>query len=93
MKHSHKILYMIIGTELIIGTVYFIYSSKGIKAINALCHENRAIENQINALQQDNAQGESQIKDWQRTEWYKEQIAREELQFAKPDESVFLYGS
>lgn len=91
MKHSHKILYLILGTELMLGAFYFVYGSKGIKAINALRQENTDIHNQITKLTQDNATLESQINDWHKFDWHKEQMAREELQFAKPDEEVFLY--
>lgn len=91
MKHSHKVLLFILTIELVFGALYFIYGTKGIKEITALRDENKTILSNIEQLKSDNSRLELQINDWQKFDWNKEEAARESLQYAKPNEEVFLY--
>lgn len=91
MKHSHKVVLLILTIELVFGALYFIYGTKGIQEIKALRDENKTILSQIEQLKSDNANLELQIKDWNQFDWNKEEAARETLQYAKSNEEVFLY--
>ncbi len=77
------------GEIIIFGAVYFT-SPSGFKALLSLKEDNKQLEGYIISIQDDITRLAHEIVEWDTYPWYKEKIAREELQMAYPGEEVFL---
>lgn len=71
------------------GIIYFT-SPSGFKALSLLSTENQELQLRIADVEKDLARLRSEISDWGVYAWYKERMAREELQMAYPGEEIFL---
>jgi len=80
--------FFVIEITMFLG-VYF-FGGNGLQYLNRLKNENNvikykvlALENEINTLKKD-------IKDWNMNDFYKEKVAREQLQMAKHGDIIYF---
>jgi len=78
----------LLGEIIIFGGVYF-WGVDGVNRYNKICEENIKIEHDILALKKEVQDLEAQLTAWQTDPFYKEKIAREQLQMARAGEELF----
>jgi|GEM_PF-1541900 len=83
------LLYTILGLELTITAASFLFGPQGLKALRNLRHEQNTLQQSINSTTIDIKQMETRIAQWQSSTFYREQLAREQLQMAYADEIVY----
>jgi cell division protein FtsB len=81
---------LVLFGQIIVFTIFYMWGAQGIQAIYAMRHENVEINKNIAALKNEIAQLEQDINQWSEYSFYKEKIAREQLQMARSDEEIFL---
>jgi cell division protein FtsB len=78
----------LLGEIVIFGVVYF-WGVDGVNRYNKICEENRNIEQDIIVLKKEVQDLEAQLSAWQTDPFYKEKVAREQLQMARAGEELF----
>ena len=87
---KRKIFRMFFLLEIIIFSLVYFFGSHGIHAIWQVQKDNKLLECQIKVTELEVQDLAKQIEDWKSDSFYKEQLAREQLQMAKRDEKIFL---
>lgn len=78
-----------VGELFVFGWLYM-YGTHGIAALEQLEKENREVGEKIHHVQQEIDALHTTIIAWQNEPFYKEKMAREDLQMAANDEIVFI---
>jgi len=81
---------MIIYSELMVLGLFYIFSPHGVQAITTLQRECTEVEQHIMRIKQDILEIEREMVAWHNDNFYKEKIAREQLQMARADEEIYL---
>lgn len=84
------ILLSFLALEICVFCFYYGWGDHGFKAVLRLKHENAATVAKIDRLHTEVDALNVRISDLKAYPWYKEKIAREELQLAYPDEEIIL---
>ena len=82
---GRTVLYGVCG----IFVLVFIFVHHGVGTIFALKRANTQLQKNIDVLKIKNKQLESEIAGWERCPFYKEQMAREQLQLAYLDDIIY----
>ncbi len=87
---KHLILRLVLLAEVISAIVFFVFGSQGIIAVSKKNAEHFQLiacieleKKEINSL-------DAEIKNYSLLDFYKEKIAREDLQMARPEEQVYI---
>ncbi len=75
--------------ELLIFSTVYIFGGQGLQTIYYMSQYNRQLQQDIVNLQQAVTALEQQLQYWQTDDFYKEQLAREQLQMARPQEQIY----
>ena len=84
------ILYSLIGLEVSVIMYCSVYNEHGILAILRLRKENSLLLQEIDGMKQEIAVIRSDIDDWNKHPFYKEQYARDHLQMAREHDEIYL---
>lgn len=84
------VLRAIIGIELLVFFGYYFWGSRGMPLLRVLRAENKKLIADSMVIEEDNAHLQKEIDEWHTYPFYKEKIAREELQFIQPGETVYF---
>ena len=76
--------------EVIVALYWYCSGSHGLYAMRAVLEQHRLLEIQIEHAQSEVDELKNKIDAWQQSDFYKEKIAREQLQMARPEEQVFV---
>lgn len=76
--------------EVVLFVGNFLYAENGLSAIVALHHENSSLANEIETLKELLVVMEEQLLQWNRYPYYKEKVAREQLQMVRNDEIIYF---
>lgn len=74
------------------GYVYF-FGQNGIVILQRQCILTTALESNIVTIKNEIKQLEEEIHAWQTDDFYKEKVAREQLQMARPGDEIFYIGT
>ncbi len=88
--HKRMVLRILFVFEIFIFTGVYCFGSQGMRVVFALCRENDQIEHHIADVQQTVALLENDVHVWQENPFFKEKLAREQLQMARDGELVYL---
>ena len=88
-KIKRTIIIGLLSLEIIIFLLIYIYGSYGLREISVLKKENNQLQGTITQLQQDIADCKVELENISHP-FYKEKIAREQLQMAHKDDIVIL---
>ncbi len=80
---------LLFASELVLFSWAYMSGGQGLQAIWFCEQENRALEASIAQLQADNAALDHELQAWQHHPFYKEKIARELLQMARPADTIY----
>lgn len=75
--------------ELIVFGAIYCCGGRGLQSIYYMQQTNHALQQEIQQLQQAIDELQQQQAHWQTDDFYKEQVAREQLQLARPHEAVY----
>lgn len=81
----HYLLY----AELFLLGIFYVWSPHGFQAITKLQREQQEVVTLIERLKKDIASLEHEIAEWESDSFYKEKIAREQLQMARRSDVVY----
>lgn len=91
MKQSKTIvLKLFLFLELFIFAVIYIFGTHGVHAIIRLNNENQMLAHDIEALEEDIERLTLELKNWEENPFLKEKIAREHLQMARKNETIYF---
>jgi cell division protein FtsB len=91
MLHVKKmIMPFLLFSEIAIFVIFYAMGSNGLQAILRLQKENNSLSQDIDRLSFETSQLEFEIKEWNTYPWYKEQVARQDLQLGYSNEELFL---
>ncbi len=81
---------IIIGSELVLVTFFYLCGKGGIQALRQADIINSELHGDVKALEQDIAELTHELDERLQNPFYKESIARKELQMAYKNETVYL---
>jgi cell division protein FtsB len=90
VKLGHRLLYGILCLEIMLTLYAFLLGSKGMPQLRTLSTQQHALQHTINTLDHDIKQLEDRIAQWLRYSFYREKIAREQLQMARTNDIVYF---
>lgn len=90
MKRIKKIIMRtVLGIEFFTFAWLYVYGPHGLQMLGRMKHENHILEQHVQTLQDDVRDFENKIVAWNAYPFYKEQVAREQLQMARKDEIIY----
>ncbi len=90
---TYKLLKLFLLVECVLCALFYFLGDQGFPALLQLKKENQAIVEEIAALQREITQLSREIDDWHTYPYYKEKIAREQLQMMSKmkNETVYIF--
>ena len=76
--------------EIVIFIGIYFFSAQGLRVLQGMQKENEQVYEKISYLKDEIAVLESDVAEWENNTFYKEKIAREELQMAKEGDEVYF---
>lgn len=89
---KRTILRVLFVLEIITFSWFYFFGSQGILTIMAITTQVHTIDTEIGILKRDILDLEHQIVLQNECPFYKEKIAREQLQMARTDEEIYIYS-
>lgn len=83
------VVQLVLSVELFTWSIWYYYGQKGVGAISEMKHNNVLCENRLKELKAKIAAYEYEIDQWNLSTFYKEKIAREQLQMARHNDVIF----
>lgn len=85
----HFLRFFFVFEIMIFLGIYFL-SPHGVRILSNMHKENRYVVDKIEELQKDIQTLEAEVAEWEHNSFYKEKIAREQLQMAKSSDEVYF---
>jgi cell division protein FtsB len=85
------ILRLFLIVEVCGGVIFFIWGPHGMVAVSEKVKEHSLLIGQMEDLQKEVAVLKKQVDQYAHTDFYKEKIAREDLQMARTEEEVYIF--
>ena len=86
---KRTLLRLFFGLEVCVFVGVYLFGPSGLQTIVRLKRENRQLDQEIEELQARVAVAEQKLAVWQSDDFYKEKIAREQLQMARKGDEIF----
>jgi len=86
---KRTLLRLFFGLEVCVFVGVYLFGPSGLQSIVRLERENKQLDQEIEQLQARVAVAEQKLTVWQSDDFYKEKIAREQLQMARKGDEVF----
>ncbi len=83
------LLQLLLIAEGCIFVYVYLYGNNGMYALQQLHNENEQLEQNIDQLSQQVTQLEHEITVWEINDFYKEKVAREQLQMSRKDDEIY----
>lgn len=90
--NKRRFLRLFFTAEVAIFSWFYIYGTNGIMAISKIRKENDEIKKQLIVKQEHIVALEKEVLAWQTEPFYKEKVAREQLQLARENEQIYCVG-
>ncbi len=85
-----SVLRIFFGVELVVFAGVYLLGAQGIRALWHMDQENKVLTTEIVVLKNEVEQLDKQLIAWNNHDFYKEKIAREELQMARAHDEVYF---
>ena len=89
-KLKHTLLLSVFAIEICAFIGVYIFGTRGVRALKKLQHSNAQLEQEINRLNNQLQTQKKEVDVWRKHAFYKEKIAREQLQMARKNDQIFL---
>lgn len=76
--------------EVVVFAGIYFFSAQGLRVLQGMQQENEQVQGKIGHLENEIAVLEEEVSEWEGNSFYKEKIAREELQMAKSNDEVYF---
>jgi len=86
---KHTIIRVFFVSEIILFSIIYCFGPQGVSLMVQLQRDNRVLCAQLDTLHAESAALESDISAWKAHPFYKEKVAREKLQMARVDDTIF----
>ncbi len=86
---KRTLLHIFFAGEILIFTWAYIFGAQGLKAILALRSENIVLKQCVEEIKKEIVMEENNLHVWQTNTFYKEKLAREQLQMVRGGEEVY----
>lgn len=86
-RHMLRIFFMF---EIVVFAGIYFFSAQGLQVLQGMQKENELVYEKITYLNNEIAVLEEEVSEWENNSFYKEKIAREELQMAKKGDEVYF---
>ena len=86
-RHMLRIFFMF---EIFIFVAIYFFSAQGLRVLQGMQKENEHVYEEVAYLKNEIAILEQEVAEWESNSFYKEKIAREELQMAKKGDEVYF---
>jgi len=86
---KRRILRIFFVLEICVFIGVYAFGPHGIQHLRQLSHENEQLEREVQALKIEVSELEQKIVQWNTHSFYKEKIAREQLQMAYKNEEIY----
>ncbi len=86
-RHMLRIFFMF---EIVIFASIYFFSAQGLRVLQGMQKENEHVYQEITYLKSEIAVLEEEVIEWENNSFYKEKIAREDLQMAKKGDEVYF---
>lgn len=86
-RHMLRVFFML---EILVFVGIYFFSARGLRVLQTMQKENEQIEKQIVNVENEITVLETEVTEWENNAFYKEKIAREELQMAKKGDEVYF---
>lgn len=83
-------LRMLIGAEIVVVSFWYVCGAGGLPAVQEADRLNGILLNEVKELEAENASLTRELEDRKQNPFYKESIARQELQMAHDNEIVYV---
>jgi cell division protein FtsB len=93
MRIKQVMVQLLLMVELCVFGYAYMYGNNGMGTLQARQKEVDTLRTTIEQLKKEVAAVESEILVWQTNDFYKERIAREQLQMARKDDQLFYIGT
>lgn len=93
MRNISRVICYFLYAEMIALGVFYIWSPHGVQSVTRLVHECEEVEQQVFNVKRDIATLELEVDQWESEPFYKEKIAREQLQMARKHEVIYHYST
>ena len=90
---KQNILILFFYSEIALMVFLYVFGSNGLPVLRKIKKENLEIFHEIGILQHEVAQLEKKCQEWQEYSFYKEKIAREQLQMAREGDLIYYYSN
>ncbi len=92
MRHPKKLVsrLFLLG-QIVVFAVYYVFGHQGLLDVKCLECENHALERDIVYLRREIALLEEEIFQWNSDAFFKEKVAREQLQMARANDHVIYF--
>ena len=90
---KQNIIKLFFFMEVITILIVYLFGTQGLPVLLHLKKDNKLLEQEINGLQHEANELETTLKEWQEYSFYKEKIAREQLQMACEDELIYYFST
>lgn len=91
MRSMQYVIRYLLYAEMIVLGVFYLWSPHGVQSVTRLTHECEEVEQQIINVKHAIAALEREVDEWESEPFYKEKIAREQLQMARKNEVIYHY--
>ena len=90
MVMSKKIILRVfLAGEIIFFVIMYVVSPEGLTAVQNKKLENKQLASRVETLTEEIKKLEDEIKRWETNPFYREKVAREQLQMARPTDEVY----
>lgn len=83
------LLQLLLVMEGCVFVYVYLHGNNGVYTLQYLCNKNRGLEQKIDQLSYQVVQLENEIAEWETNDFYKEKIAREQLQMSCKDDEIY----
>ena len=86
-KHVLRTFFFI---EILVFVAMYLFSSQGLRVLRSMKKENKKVADAVGVLRSEIKELEGKVAEWENNSYYKEKIAREELQMARDNDEVYF---
>lgn len=90
--NKRQFLRIFFAAEISLFSWFYFYGANGVMAVKKIRHENEEIEKLLAVKRDEIQELEKQVYAWQTEPFYKEKVAREQLQLARENEQIYCHN-
>lgn len=90
MRIKRVVLRLFLLLEVVVFGYIYLFGNNGLHALTKLKQETVLFEQEVDQLAREVTSLEDEIETWESDDFYKEKIAREQLQMARKNDEIYM---